>query len=404
MRPYVLVLGGPQDLLSQFRKIRVDAGGSEIMLRKGFLRSVKIHGVRPFPANILKQEMLSLGGDAAVSRGSLTGRDRKTDCLLLGTLSQFSHLEVKLQKQPFALAGLGREIAAALENFERKKNILDFCGRRMRFGEKTAVMGIINTSIDSFSGDGKFFSDPERGLVYAQDMAANGADMLDIGGESTRPGSERISAKEETARVLPLLKKIAKRIRLPISIDTMKSEVASAALDAGASIVNDVSALRFDKKMARIIGRYGAGVVLTHMKGTPRTMQAAPYYGDCIGEIMCFLADAVRRARDAGIAEEKIIVDPGIGFGKGLGHNLEILSHLSSFRSLGRPLLIGLSRKWFIGKILQVDVHKRIWGTAAAVGLAIAGGADIVRVHDVREMKQVVKVADAIVRRKTAAS
>lgn len=404
MRPYVLALGRSEDLLAQFRKIGVDAGGSGIMLLKGFLRAVKIHEIRPFLANILKQEMLSLGGDAAVSRGSLTGRDRKTDCLLLGTLSQFSHLEDKLKKQPFALAGLGREIAAVLENFERKENIFDFCGRRIRFGKKTVVMGIINTSFDSFSGDGKFFSDPGRGLVYAQDMAANGADMLDLGGESTRPGSKRISAKEEMVRVLPLLKKIAKKIRLPISIDTMKSEVAAAALDAGASIVNDVSSLRFDKRMAKLISRCRAGVVLMHMKGTPRTMQAAPHYGDCVGEIMGFLADAIRRARDAGIAEEKIVVDPGIGFGKGLEHNLEILSRLSSFRSLGRPVLIGLSRKWFIGKILQVDVHKRIWGTAAAVGLAIAGGADIVRVHDVREMKQVVKVADAIVRRRTAAS
>jgi dihydropteroate synthase len=195
---------------------------------------------------------------------------------------------------------------------------------------------------------------------------------------------------------MPLVRLLAKSLRVPLSIDTTKSDVAAAALDGGASIINDISALRADRRMAKTVLRYRATVVLMHMKGTPQTMQAAPHYDDLMGEISCFLADAVKKALDSGIPQDRIIVDPGIGFGKTRAHNLEIIRRLSELKSLGRPVLVGVSRKRFIGEILGAGVDERQWGTAAAVSAAIAGGAHIVRVHDVRAARDVVRVTDAI--------
>jgi dihydropteroate synthase len=396
MNPRVLALKNPKDLFVEFKKIGVDKGGIPIMLPKGFSRLVKISDIPCFWANVLKQEMLSLGGDVALSRGSLTGRDKRTDCLLMGNLSLFCRLAEKLKKQPFGLSQTGREIKRVLERFDKKNTILDIDGKKMSVSRRTLVMGIVNATPDSFSGDGILGMGAKRALAFAQEMVKNGADILDVGGESSRPGSKKISAKEEVGRILPLLKLFKKSISVPISVDTTKSEVARAALDEGASIINDISALRFDKKMAKLVARRRAGVVLMHMKGSPATMQKAPRYDDLLGEIVLFLSETMKKALDAGISEDRIIVDPGIGFGKTLEHNLEILRRLSELKSLGRPVLVGVSRKWFIGKILNVEAQSRLWGTIAAMSLAIANGADIVRVHDVSEMKQAALVADAI--------
>jgi dihydropteroate synthase len=228
-------------------------------------------------------------------------------------------------------------------------------------------------------------------------MVRDGADIIDIGGESTRPGAKPVSAKEEIARTVPVIKKISQKIKVPISIDTEKSEVAEQALDSGASIVNDISSLRYDKKMAKVAARYKAGLVLMHMQGRPRTMQKNPHYQSLIEEIIDYLDQSIKMAQDAGIDKEKIIIDPGIGFGKTLAHNLEILRRLREFKSLGRPILVGPSRKSFLGKILNVEPQERIMGTAAAVSLAIANGANIVRVHDVAQIRQVAKISDAII-------
>lgn len=399
MNPYVLAFNQPEELVEEFKKIGVDWGGRKIMRLKGISRCVKIHRLSNISANILKQEMLSLGGDVALSRGTLSGKDKKTDCLILGNASQIFQLAEKLKKQPFGLAQLGREVKASLNHYERSHPFLDIGGKRWRMGKRTLVMGIMNVTPDSFSGDGIFAMGPDRGRALAQDMVACGADILDIGGESTRPGSKRVRAEVERGRVIPFLKCMRKYIRVPFSIDTMKSEVAHAALDLGVDIVNDVSALRFDKKMAKLVSRYKATLILTHMKGTPEKMQKNPRYDDCMGEIISFLGEAIKRAQDAGVALEKIVVDPGIGFGKTWEHNCEVLGRLSALKSLGRPILVGLSRKSFIGKILDVDVNKRILGTAAATSLAIAHGADMIRVHDCHEMTQVARVADAIIRR-----
>ncbi|MFH1691727.1 MAG: dihydropteroate synthase [Candidatus Omnitrophota bacterium] len=398
LTPCVLSLRDSADLVKEFERIGVDWGGIKIMRAKGFLRAVKIVGLPVFLANILKQEMLSLGGDVAISRGSITGQDKVTDCIILGTLFQFSALEQKLKKQPFGFSRISEKVAGALKNVERKQLSLDFRGKRFVLGKKTFVMGIINVTPDSFSGDGLLKGGSASALAQAVNMIESGADMLDIGGESSRPGSRRISVKAEIKRVLPALKSLKSKVKAPISVDTMKSEVAHAALQEGASIINDISAGRFDKKILKVVARHKAGIVLMHMKGTPSTMQKNPHYDDVMEDIFSFLAESVQRAQDAGIEDRRIIVDPGIGFGKDLGHNLEILRRLAEFKSLGKPVLIGVSKKRFIGQILKKGVDERQWGTMAAISQAIAGYVDIVRVHDVKEAKQVAAVSDRIVR------
>jgi dihydropteroate synthase len=400
MNPYVLALNHPEDLVEEFKKIGVDTGGIEIMRSKGFSRIVKVHRLPCFWGNILKQEMLSLGGDVALSRGSITGQTKYTDGLVMGSFSQIIQLSEKLKKQPFGLSRIGCQIKGALKNFDRRGTVLDLAGKKIRLGRKTFMMGIINATPDSFSGDGIVGMDPERVFAFAQDMVSQGADMLDIGAESSRPGSRGVSVREELQRILPVLKQLTKKIGVPISVDTTKSEVAHAALDLGASIINDISALRFDKKMAKLACRYKACVVLVHMKGAPLTMQKNPRFEDVVGEVVSFLNGAIDRALEAGISGDRIIVDPGIGFGKTVRHNIEILDRLSELKSLGKPILVGISRKRFIGKILDADVHNRIWGTAAATSLAITHGADIMRVHDCPQMRQVIGLADAVVRKR----
>ncbi len=265
------------------------------------------------------------------------------------------------------------------------------------FESRTYVMGILNLTPDSFSGDG-VYKDVGRAVEEAERIAADGADIIDIGGESTRPGAGSVDAGEEIKRVAPVVEKVAKRIKIPISIDTRKSEVALRALEKGASIINDITGLEGDVRMLGVAGRYNARVIIMHIKGEPQTMQQDPIYDDVVAEITERLKHLVARAEAAGVKKENIIIDPGIGFGKTFEHNLEILNRLSHFKVLGRPILVGPSRKSFIGDILGVEPRDRIFGTAAAVSLAIKNGADIIRVHDVKEMKQVAGVADAIVR------
>jgi dihydropteroate synthase len=270
------------------------------------------------------------------------------------------------------------------------------------FGSRTYVMGILNLTPDSFSGDG-VYKDAGFALEKAGRIIEEGADIIDIGGESTRPGASAVTDEEEINRVIPVIDKLAKKTSVPISIDTRKSEVAIRALDKGASIVNDITGLEHDVAMAGVVARYDAGVVIMHIKGEPRTMQESPSYEDLIGDILRKISDLVTRAEDKGIKKENMIIDPGIGFGKTYDHNLEILNNLEAFKSLGRPLLVGASRKSFIGNILGAGPEDRMLGTAAAVAVSIMNGADIVRVHDVRQMKDVAMVTDAIVRKKEKA-
>ena len=258
-------------------------------------------------------------------------------------------------------------------------------------------MGILNVTPDSFSDGGRFF-DTGRAVAHGLKMVKEGADVIDIGGESTRPGSRSVSAKEELKRVVPVIRRLSKKTRCPISIDTTKAQVAEAALDAGASIVNDISGLRFDANMAKTAAKYKAGCVLMHIKGTPRSMQRAPRYKDLMGEIISWLREGVRAALDAGLKRSNLMIDPGIGFGKTLEHNLRIIKGLSRFDVLRLPILVGPSRKSFIGKVLGLSADDRVLGTAASCALAAAGGAHMIRVHDVALMRQAIKISDAIIK------
>ena len=268
-------------------------------------------------------------------------------------------------------------------------------GRRIHLGARPLIMGIVNVTPDSFSDGGRFL-DPEKALSHAMNLVEQGADLLDVGAESTRPGARPVDAKEELKRLIPLITNLAKRIAIPISVDTMKARVAQAAIDAGASIVNDVTALRFDPEMASVVARTEVGVVLMHMQGMPETMQQTPQYEDVVQEVCAFFKARFAAAEQAGITKSQIVLDPGIGFGKLQEHNVELLNRLSVFNVLNRPILVGVSRKAFLGKILDRPVQDRIWGTAAAVALAVDRGAAILRVHDVAEMLDVVKVAWAL--------
>ncbi len=255
-------------------------------------------------------------------------------------------------------------------------------------------MGILNVTPDSFS-DGGRFADPGRAAAHGLRMVRDGADLVDVGGESTRPGSSVVPVTEERRRVLPVIERLA-RTGVLVSVDTSKAAVAEAAFGAGAKFLNDVTALGGDRRMARLAARAGVGVILMHMKGTPRTMQANPRYGDVVAEILRFFREKLRIALRAGIPRDKIAIDPGIGFGKGPEHNVEILRRLDEFRGLGCALAIGTSRKSFIGHYLGRPVDDRLSGTAATVAAAILRGADLVRVHDVREMVDVARMTDLL--------
>jgi len=266
------------------------------------------------------------------------------------------------------------------------------------FSKKTYIMGVLNVTPDSFSDGGLFF-DEKKAIERALRLIEDGADIIDIGGESTRPGSEPVSMEEEIRRTIPVIKAISKSIKIPISIDTYKAEVARRALDAGASIVNDISGLRFDPDMPKVVSEYNVPVIIMHIKGRPKDMQQNPVYEALIPEIMDYLRISIRLATKFGIPDDMIIIDPGIGFGKTFEHNLEIIKNLKEFTLLGKPVAVGVSRKAFIGKILgDVPPSERLEGTASAVAISIFNGANIIRVHDVKEMAKVAKVADAIKR------
>jgi dihydropteroate synthase len=284
-----------------------------------------------------------------------------------------------------------------------KQYIIEWSRYRLELGGTTRIMGIVNVTPDSFS-DGGFFFDPDAAVAQGEKLAEDGADILDIGGESTRPFSEKISEEEEIRRVVPVIKKLSDRVSIPISIDSTKALVARHAIDAGASIINDISALRFDDKLPEVAVKYGVPVILMHMKGTPKDMQMSPEYVDLFGEIKEFLLDAVKRAVEKGIERSKIIIDPGIGFGKTIDHNLMLIKQIDRFAGLDVPVLIGPSRKAFIRKILKSREGEELnprdpaveIGTQAAVAAAVLAGAHIVRVHDVANTVKTVKIIDAI--------
>jgi len=280
--------------------------------------------------------------------------------------------------------------------FRRKIFRLKLPSRTLVLGERTLVMGVLNVTPDSFSDGGKYL-DSEEAVARALEIERAGADILDIGGESTRPGSQGTPAEEELRRIMPVLRKLRGHLKIPISVDTSKSEVAEAAAGAGAEILNDVTALRVDPRLAEVARRRKMPLILMHMRGEPRTMQKKPFARDVVRDVAAGLRRAVAEARRAGVAKSQIVVDPGIGFGKSAEQNYELLARLPELARLGFPLLVGTSRKGFIGKVLGgAPEGERLWGTAATVAASILGGAHIGGVHDVAEMVQVARVTDAV--------
>ncbi len=289
--------------------------------------------------------------------------------------------------------------------FHRRQFQLRLPGRALSLGERTLVMGVLNVTPDSFS-DGGLYGNTDAAVAQAVTMERAGADIIDVGGESTRPGSLGVSVETELGRVLPVIEKLRGKIRIPISVDTSKSEVAEAAAQAGAEIVNDVTALRNDPRIAEVARRRKLALVLMHMRGKPRSMQKNPFARDVLRDVEKGLRHAVALARRAGVAKSQIVLDPGIGFGKSYEQNCELLARLPELARLGYPLLLGTSRKSFIAKVLEKSKLRagsgaeRIWGTAGTVAASILQGAHIVRVHDVAAMTQVARVCDAVASRR----
>jgi len=404
----ILEYSNAEELKKELEKVKVDWEGLQVMLPKGFFRAVKLEGVNYEAAHILKQEMLRLGGEGAISAAVYFGAASPTDVILMGTLAQLEALINSLRQFPDdTLKAVAQEVEEALKNYQRENlKPMQIGKKTFVWGERTYIMGIINVTPDSFSGDG-LAGNVEEAVAQAIRFVEEGADILDIGGESTRPGSQPISEEEELSRVMPVLRRLVKEVDVPISIDTYKARVAREAIEAGASMVNDVWGLRMDPDMAKVVAEYNVPVVVMHNRSHPKNaVQEARLGGRYVGvEYQDLMADIVREleysiglALDAGVDFEKIIVDPGIGFGKTVEQNLEILRRLGELKVLGRPILLGTSRKSVIGYVLNLPPNERVEGTGATVALGIAAGADIVRVHDVKAMARVAKMADAIVR------
>lgn len=380
------------DLEEIMEKIGVSPEGVELMSKKGRFYIIKIEGLPIKDAIILKQEALSTGAECALSWGVVGLNVEKTDALLMLTERQAEILMRKMREQPFNGKRIADEVEDAVKAYKKRKYRFRAGNRRLEL--PAAVMGILNVTPDSFSDGGRYL-EPERAVERAREMLRNGAEIIDIGGESSRPGSKRIDAEEELSRIIPVIEDIRDETDTIISVDTYKPEVADKALSAGADMINDIYGLR-KEGMAETAAEYGAGMVIMHMQGDPENMQNNPHYEDVVGEITGFLRNQAEKAIKAGIAPESIVLDPGIGFGKTVKHNLEIMKELDSFRSLGYPVLIGASRKSFIGKTLDLPVEERLEASLAMAALAVSKGVSIIRAHDVKETVRAVRMVMAV--------
>lgn len=391
-----LMIGSMGSAQESIRCIGCDPGGVPLMAPKAMHHTFKLEDVDSRAALIIKQEMLSAGGEAAVCRGVIGLSSKKTDILVMGTRRQLQLATGKLRGQPFGAAAVAEEIRSVIRNMDRgRDHVLKWGGRRLELGKRTHVMGVLNVTPDSFSDGGRFL-DTRKAVHRAIQMVAEGADIVDIGGESSRPGAAPVSAEAEKRRVLLVIRALAGKLDVPISIDTYRPETAHAALDAGAEIINDIFGLR-KKGMAELAAKRDVPVVLMHMKGSPRDMQKDPQYDDVLGDVHRFFLERIDIATRAGIDPEKIVLDPGIGFGKTADHNIRILARLGELGGLGMPVLVGVSRKSFIGKLLGTGLDERLEGGLAAVTAAILNGATIIRAHDVEANVRAARIADAII-------
>lgn len=392
--PYIISIAAQSEAAGLQKRLGVAPEGIDAMAPLSVSRLVRVGGLDARNANILKQEMLAAGGDAALPADIYDLEGGAGEALIIGNPVQLERLVEKLGRHGPELGSFAGQLAEAGGNYER--------GRERRQPLPAAlgkadwlVMGILNVTPDSFH-DGGRFTDPEAAREQAAAMVAAGAGIIDVGGESTRPGSGGVSEQEELRRVLPVVEAAA-GLGAPVSIDTSKAAVAREALRLGAAMINDITALRGDPAMASLAAERGCPVCLMHMKGTPADMQRGPDYDDVAGEIIDFFRERAGWAQEQGIERDNIIIDPGIGFGKKLEHNLEIINRLDAFLSLGLPVMIGASRKSFLGAVLgREDTGERLAGTVATTVIAYQRGARLFRVHDVRENHDALTVAAAL--------
>jgi dihydropteroate synthase len=391
----VLEVDSLAEIAREIERTDSDPEGVGIMTRKGRTYPVRLSGVPLKAAPLLKQELLSVGGEAAHARGVADHTVASTPVLILATWGQYRRLIPKLRRQPFRLKEIADEVDRALRAYvARGARVVPGARRSIVLGDRPRVMGVLNITPDSFSDGGQFL-DPERAVRAAEQMVADGADLIDVGGESTRPRAMPVSPEEEWTRIAPVLDGLRGRLAVPVSVDTRHAEVAAQAVEAGADFINDVEGLR-SEAMRATVARTGAGVVVMHMRGTPPTMQENLEYADLRGEVYSALADATDAARHAGVAPEKILVDPGLGFGKSAEQSLELLVHAGEFRCLGYPVVVGASRKSFLGWALgNVGPLERLEAGLAAAVIAADRGVALLRTHDVKPTVLALKVVAA---------
>lgn len=382
-----------KDLIQELKSVGSDNASFQYFLSKSETIMLKIYDVNSKGANILKQEFLSAGGDVAVHRDVANFSRDTTDCILIGTQKVYKTVLEKLSLEGYF--GL-KKVRETLINYFEETELPKFIIRRREFdfNSDSYIMGILNVTPDSFSDGGKFFFIKEA-VEHAKEMIEEGADIIDIGGESTRPGAQEVDEDTEKNRVIPVIEEIRKFSEIPISIDTYKSSVAQEALKAGADIINDISGLRFDPNMVKVAREFRAPVVVMHIKGTPKDMQKNPQYEDLLRELLEYFEERINTLKKEEI--KQIIIDPGIGFGKRYEDNLKIINNLSEFKIFRCPVLVGTSRKSFIGLSLgERPPEERLYGTLAANVVALMNGASIIRVHDVKPHKDMIKVLKAI--------
>lgn len=385
------------ELAVLINKVGSDPGGVKLMAPKGEHILVHVENLSLKAANILKQELLSRGGDVALHRDVAGLSIEKTNAIMMGTRRQLRELMIKLKVQPFGLKALARELEELIRHYDHKTSratelSLPHGMSSLVIGERTLIMGILNVTPDSFSDGGKY-DELDEAVRHAKEMVAAGADIIDLGGESTRPGSVPVGLEEELRRVIPVVTAISREVDVPISIDTYKAEVARAAIAAGAHIINDVWGAKAEPEIAYVAAQTGAPIILMHNRNDRN-------YRDLIPDMMRDLRESIEFALEAGCKREQLLIDPGIGFAKDYGENLAVMCELEAFQSLGLPILLGTSRKGFIGRTLDLPVDQRIEGTIATVVFGMQKGVDIVRVHDVEAVSRAVHMTDAMLGRR----
>ncbi len=388
---HMMKVNSTKQLKDEMRRIGADEVGINLMLPKGELLLIKVQNVSLKAANILKQEMLSRGGEAVLHKEVSMLTKEFSDVLLMGTKKQFLEVLGKLNLQPFGLKKTAEEIKNVIASKEeiKKARELDCKGIFLPMNKRTLIMGILNVTPDSFSDGGKY-NNIDEAIVHAKQMVEAGADVIDIGGESTRPGHHSVSLEEELERVIPVIERLSKEISIPISIDTYKSKVAKRAIIAGAHMINDVWGFKKDPDMAKVAAEFHVPSILMHNREKAN-------YNSLLDDIIFDLKESINIALSAGVKKENIILDPGIGFAKSYEDNLLVMNRLDEIVALGYPVLLGTSRKSMIGLTLDLPVNERMEGTAATITLGIMKGCKIIRVHDVKEMKRVAEMTDAMV-------